>query len=284
MRGVPGVHRETARLWTALTAGPAPISLRFLAVAVLVAALVVIGQPRPAAQESQSGQAAQPPKTVVGSQEDVTRLREYQTLLASRMNDLVTETSLTALIKTTMGLAFLRSTGGAGPDENRAALVAIMFYLNRWPIEAVVPEARSWPRIPQRTFALRGRTDLAQHFITSAAIAAAAGVPFADWAGLYKELSDARGGSGFSFSDLAADRAGRAFGQLATRDHESARRLQALAGERLTEDDIMPNVSGLADNLSESEFGRRFGGVGSPKYNEVVLEIDARISALPLHK
>jgi hypothetical protein len=257
---------------------------RVLAATALIAALVILRPPVPVAQVAQSGPTAQQPNTPLGSQEDVTRLREYQTLLARRMNDLVTETSLTALVRTTMGLAFLRSTGGAGVEENRAALVAIMFYVNRWPIDAVVPEARAWPRIPQRAFALRGRTDLAQHFITSAAIAAAAGVPFADWAGLYKELSDARGGSGFSFSDLAADRAGRTFGQLATRDPGSARRLQGLVGERLTEDDMMPSVNGLADNLSESEFARRFGGVGSPKYNEVVSDIDGRISALPLYR
>jgi hypothetical protein len=256
---------------------------RVAAAAVVITALILVRQPAPVAQAAQTAQPPQAPNAAAASQEDVARLREYHTLLARRMNDLVTDTSVTALVRTTMGLAFLRSTGGAGPEENRAALAAIMFYVNRWPIEAVVPEARSWPRIPQRTFALRGRTDLAQHFITSAAIAAAAGVPLADWAGLYKELSDARGGSGFSFSDLAADRAGRAFGHLATRDHDSARRLQALAGERLAEDDVMPSVAGLADNLSEAEFTRRFGGVSSPKYNEVVAEIDARIAALPLY-
>jgi hypothetical protein len=115
--------------------------------------------------------------------------------------------------------------------------------------------------------------------MTSAAIAAAAGVPLADWAGVYKELSDARGGSGFSFSDLAADRAGTAFGRIATRDHESARRLQDMA-ERLVEDDYMPRVNDLVDNLPEGEFVRRFGGVGQAKFNEVVGDIDARIAEL----
>jgi hypothetical protein len=246
-----------------------------LRLSVVLVALLCVLQPILAAQTRQA--------TPVGTQEDVARLREYHTLLATRMNDLVTQTSLTALLKTTMALAFLRSTGGAAPEENRAAFVAIMFYVNRWPLDAVVPEARSWPRIPQRAFALRGRTDLAQHFISSAAIAAAAGVPLAEWAGVYKELNDARGASGFSFSDLAADRAGTAFGQLATRDPESARRLQGVFGEGLTEADIMPLVQGLADNLPETEFTRRFGGVGSPKYNEVVADIDARIAALPLY-
>jgi len=249
---------------------------RRLAIAGVLAALVLVLQREPAAQTPQN--------TPVGTKEDVARLQEYHTLLARRMNDLVTETSLTALIKTTMGLAFLRSTGGAAPEENRAAFVAIMFYLNRWPLDAVVPEARSWPRIPQRAFALRGRTDLAQHFISSAAIAAAAGVPLAQWAGVYKELNDARGGSGFSFSDLAADRVGTTFGTLATRDQDSARRLQATVGAGLSEDDIMPLVYDLVDNLGESEFTRRFGGVGGPKYNEVVADIDARIAALPLYR
>ena len=52
---------------------------------------------------------------------------------------------------------------------------------------------------------LAGRQDLAKHFAISAAISAHSGAPLADAIGLYKELEDARGGSGFSFDDLAAE-------------------------------------------------------------------------------
>ena len=90
----------------------------------------------------------------------------------------------------------------------------------------MVPEARDWPRAASRGLTMAGRGDLAQHFTVSAAVSAAAGAALADFIGLYKEIDDARRGSGFSFADLAADRAGTRLGQLATATEESARRLQ----------------------------------------------------------
>ena len=70
--------------------------------------------------------------------------------------------------------------------------------------------------------------DLAQHFIVSAVIAAAGGTPIAAAAGVYKELNDARDGSGFSFSDIAADRAGRALRRCSPRSlKQSAREIAA---------------------------------------------------------
>jgi hypothetical protein len=249
-------------------------------VAVLLACAIAV--PLAFARASSPVAAQTPPASAVTSA-DVDRLREYQTLLAARIGD-TASVSVATLLKTTMSLAFLRSVGGAGADENRAAFMTLMFYVNRWPLEALVPESREWPRVPRRVFTLRARPDLAQHFISSAAIAASAGAPMAEWAGVLKEISDARGGSGFSFSDLAADRAGTAFGRLATRDHDAARRVQTFITERLVEDDFMPRVADLADNMSEVEFTRRFGGVGSPKYNEVVSDIDARIAALAIYK
>jgi uncharacterized protein YfiM (DUF2279 family) len=61
---------------------------------------------------------------------------------------------------------------------------------------------------------LLGRYDSAQHFVISAALAAWAGEPAANAIGVYKEIDDSRRGSGFSFADLAADRAGTRFGEV----------------------------------------------------------------------
>src|SRR5439155_12630756 len=56
---------------------------------------------------------------------------------------------------------------------------------------------------------MRGRRDLAQHFVVSCALVAVVGESLAEAAGLFKEQQDARpGGSGFSFVDLNADLAG----------------------------------------------------------------------------
>jgi hypothetical protein len=80
-------------------------------------------------------------------------------------------------------------------------------------------------------------------------------VPLADAVGPWKELADARsGGSGFSFNDFAADRAGTRFGVLAVRDPA---RLQARLAAGLTDADLMPQVSDLPEYLPQSEFVAR---------------------------
>jgi hypothetical protein len=181
-------------------------------------------------------------------------------------------------------LAETRSVTGNPTEENAAAVMALAFYVNNWPLSALVTEARTWRPAPRRGLTLRGRHDLAQHFIVSALIASAAGTPLAAMAGIYKEMDDARGGSGFSFSDIAADLAGTMFGQLAAVSSESARRLQARVRSGVVEDDLMPIVSDLADNMPEAEFTRRFGGVGAPAYSAAMADISRRISALPLFR
>ncbi|MGL6109607.1 MAG: hypothetical protein ACRC2B_05845, partial [Rubrivivax sp.] len=118
------------------------------------------------------------------------------------------------------------------------------------------------------------------HFLISAVIAAEAGTPLADAVGLWKELADARrGGSGFSFNDLAADRAGTRFGELVVRDTE---RLQARIAAGVIDTDLMPQVSDLPEHLPEPEFVARFGGVGGAGYNRLLADIEARIDALPM--
>jgi hypothetical protein len=116
----------------------------------------------------------------------------------------------------------------------------------------------------------------------SAALSANTGGPFADAVGIYKEVADARGGSGFSFNDIAADRAGSRLGELAE-GRDSARRLQARLSVPLTERVLMPDTRDLPEFMPEAEFMRRFGGVGAPAYARMMADIDARIAALPLY-
>ena len=90
-------------------------------------------------------------------------------------------------------------------------------------------------------------------------------------------MDDARGGSGFSFADLAADRAGTRFGELAV--HRPTHLANILSGGV---DALMPPIDGLPEHLMSDEFARRFGTVGSPAYQGVVAEIERRIAALAL--
>jgi len=188
------------------------------------------------------------------------------------------------LIAPLFGLAAARSEGGDPVAENRAALLVLAFFANGRGLQAIVPAAASWPRPAPRAVLLAGRQDLAKHFAISAAISAHSGAPLADAIGLYKELEDARGGSGFSFDDLAADRAGTRFGELAAGGRGAARALQrrVLAGGAAQ--GLLPPVADLPGGLQEREFVRRYGGVGAPAYERELERIDGRIDALPLYR
>jgi hypothetical protein len=216
--------------------------------------------------------------------ENARRLAAYYERIAAESRRLPPRASLADLIVPVMALAAERSGAGSPVEENRAALIAMTLYVNGWNPSMLVPDAARWPAPVRRTLVLRGRGDLAQHFIVSAVIAAAAGTPLAAAAGLYKEMSDARDGSGFSFSDLAADRAGEVFGAMAAGSAQSARALHERLAAGLADTDLMPPVDGLPDHLSEAEFARRFGTVGSPAYKAVIDDIARRVSALPLFR
>ena len=215
---------------------------------------------------------------------DAERVRVYHARIASGVARLAARPSLAQLLPLVLLGAGDGGSNEGIVDDHRAALLALAFYVNNWPIEAMVPEARGWPRAERRNTLLRGRHDLAQHFTVSAVVSAFSGTAIANAVGLYKEMDDVRRASGFSFSDLAADRAGTLFGEMATTSSESAWRLQGRLASGLIEDDIMPVVVGLPDNLTRAEFTRRYGDVGSPAYTRLLDEIDRRIAALPLFR
>jgi hypothetical protein len=214
---------------------------------------------------------------------DAERLRVY----AQRLHDVVAKTSasqgvsLSKLLPPMFTLARERSAAGDAARENRAALIALTFFANGRSLAALTPAARHWPAPAPRSVTLAGRDDFPKHFLISATLAAESGGALADAVGLFKEVDDSRGGSGFSFNDIAADRAGTRFGELAV---QSPAKLQdALAGGA-READIMPDVRDLPEFLPEAEFKRRFGGVGAPAYRAMLSNIEARIAALPLHR
>jgi hypothetical protein len=102
---------------------------------------------------------------------------------------------------------------------------------------------------------------------------------------LFKEVDDSRGGSGFSFNDLAADRAGVRLGEKATDSAASAKKLQQSLGRPgLSEADFMPSVEGLPEFMPEPEFKARFGGIGAPAYNNMMQEIERRVGALAFNR
>ena len=130
---------------------------------------------------------------------------------------------------------------------------------------------------------MRGRGDWPRHFWVSAALTLMADSRVSDALGLLKEEIDAgEGGSGFSFSDLTADRAGIAFAAVATSDAESARAIQAwvLAAETDLQL-LMPVASDLPEGMSDQQMLSDYDGVDGPRYRKMEAEIQRRVADLP---
>jgi hypothetical protein len=129
------------------------------------------------------------------------------------------------------------------------------------------------------------REDLAQHFVGAAALTASMNRRVANALGEVKELSDTKaGGSGFSFVDLAADKAGSRFGELAVSSPESARRIQVQTAQIKDYHDFMPDPRDLPEHMSEADFKRRFESTQSDAYLNLAAQIDKRIAQIPLYQ
>ncbi|TWT87740.1 hypothetical protein Mal64_32830 [Pseudobythopirellula maris] len=123
---------------------------------------------------------------------------------------------------------------------------------------------------------VRGRVDLAKHFFVSAGLALRAGDEQARAIGLAKELVDSQGGTGFSFADLAADRAGVRFG----REVAEGRVAMASLAAGFRPADYCPAVDGLQEGLTLQDVIGRYGGQGDPRFDAELAGIDGRIDRL----
>ena len=99
------------------------------------------------------------------------------------------------------------------------------------------------------------------------------------FAGLYKEVDDSHGGSGFSFADLAADRAGVRLTELATGSAQKASAIQQKMAAAITEDQFMPRIDNLPEGIMALQFKNRYSDFDSTAYTLVEDEITQRINA-----
>jgi len=124
---------------------------------------------------------------------------------------------------------------------------------------------------------MRGRRDLAQHFVVSVYLTAAHGSVAAEAAGLAKELLDAKKGSGFSFADLAADKAGVMFAsQVLTGKIRCADLSRAFSVSN-----YLPSVDQLPEGIGWDEFVADYSEESGEKYQRTTQDIIRRIRALP---
>ena len=107
---------------------------------------------------------------------------------------------------------------------------------------------------------------------------------FADSIGLLKELEYSQGGSGFSFNYIGADRTGVRLAELATASPASASAVQSLFAEDFSEGLFMAEFRDLPEFMAEDVFISRYGGVGQPRYNAVIEDIENRIASMRLFR
>ena len=220
--------------------------------------------------------------------------------------------SLAVLLQPLFALALERSESSGSPQaENRALFLTLGVVVQGSSIERLVGDRGDLPprtsgnmglslgqrgdpaetrkcsaRSPRTSgnmgLSLGQRGDLAEHFLVSAAITAGGGVGLADAAGVFKEISDSRGGSGFSFPDLLADRAGVVLAETAM--GSPAAEVQRFMAANTQELAFMPSWSRLPEGMQEMEFTSRYEHLDSASYARVKDEIERRIAACAVYQ
>lgn len=216
--------------------------------------------------------------------------REYPSLhlYQQQINDIVSRhdpewrLSLIDLLQPLFLSAYQRSNDDTAISENRAVIIAVSSYIYKRELRSFLPIGLIYNK-EYPVFAYK-RIDIPQHFIASALVTSVDSSLLSEQMGVDKEIGDSQQGSGFSFIDLSADRAGIRFGQLAIASPQQARELQRIMSTIKDYSAIIPNIQDLPEHMDEPAFKRQYTEVGSPAYQEVVAKIDARIDSLPLYR
>ena len=193
------------------------------------------------------------------------------------------ERRFVGFVQTAFEFAAKRSQERDPVMENRGAILALAILLGHYQVETLVgpvmdDDLRKQAHSSVGRVTLRGREDWTKHFFVSAGLTVLSNHGMSDGAGLFKEEYDAgEGGSGFSFADLLADRAGTEFALAATRDAKSARKMQERLSAGLLVKDVFPDAAGLPEEIPEAELQSLYGGVGGDRYEEMVAEIERRL-------
>jgi hypothetical protein len=196
-------------------------------------------------------------------------------------------TSLSAYIRELMLEAQIQSQPETAHLENEAAILALAIYAgsSRFanfvglapPVGKDVLYGDFMPKLAKRT-------DLSQHFIFSAAIKLLSDQGVTVAIGEFKELMDrVVSGSGYSFVDLAADKAGVKFADYLA-DPDTAKAAQSRLAIASDEALFFPVIKDLPEGLKTDAFRQTFKTVDSPEYQAMIAEIKGRIAGLGLYR
>lgn len=173
-------------------------------------------------------------------------------------------------------------------DENTNALLALALFVGDYNLRNVlskITKIKSVTNSDLPSVRLANRNDLMLHFIYSYTIEILSSTGLSLTIGELKEVYDMdNGGSGFSFADLAADRAGVQFSMMATDKHGGALHLQNFMADSDSESNFFPEIFALPEGLGLTEFKAEYQNTKSREYQSVVSEIDRRIQNLPLFR
>jgi uncharacterized protein YpmS len=222
------------------------------------------------------------------SDEDRIRVAHYYQLIA----DIITATpldiraiSLNSLLTPLFTEAQAKTNSGSDAvAENRAVLQALAIYVNEGEIKRFVGNERASSVTDAKAIEVRllRRQDLAQHLASVASITASAGADVAAMLSTTKEAYDARYRSGFSFSDLTANTVGVNLASIATKDSDTAKRLQARFIEVKDESEYMPTVGNNRDGISELDFAKLYQDRNSEQYLERMNQINELVLSTPV--
>lgn len=190
------------------------------------------------------------------------------------------QADLGVFMRASFALAHQRSESGDPVLENRAAIMALSIAMGHRTLARLISDMpyKAIPSIRQQV-TLRQRKDWTRHFLISAALEVVSSESISLDIGILKEELDTRkGGSGFSFADLAADRSGTMFAKVATQDNDAAELIQARIIQRFSVGDYIPPISDLPENISAEHFASHYGGTDGEPYKRLVREIDRRIA------
>ena len=207
-------------------------------------------------------------------------LMNEQSIPKSHSNSLslyVREVLLEAQIQSTLETAHL---------ENEAAIFALAIYAGNPRFAnflGVIPPQKQQILSGKFIPTLASRRDLSQHFIFSAAIKLLSDQGATVAIGEFKELMDrVSTGSGYSFVDLAADKAGVVFADYLTHP-DTASVAQHRLAQSASEAIFFPMIEHLPEGLNTDAFAQTFTAVDSPEYQAMIDNIQARLKELSLY-
>lgn len=125
-----------------------------------------------------------------------------------------------------------------------------------------------------------GRFDLAQHFFVAGGLVALTSPEAAEATSILKEVTDANGGSGFSYIDLGSDLAGIVYATELIRQQNPPR----VFVEEFEIKALLPDFSDLAEGIMLTELRNDFSLDSESRFRKVVQSIKERVLSLPVYE